>query len=451
MLIRFVVENFLSFKDETEFNMLTGQFKIHKDHIINLDKEVEVLKIGSLYGANGSGKSNLVKGIDFVKKSVERGEIDKSSSIPIFRLDKESAKRPTSFEVEFGYDKAFYSYGFGLLKNEIIEEWLVKLNFRNKNKEETIFERKLVDDQIEIEVNAKYLKTEEDKLLIKVYQNEILKKSQLFIKLISKKFGEAKKAYDWFNDHLTIIYPHSKAAFLVAKCVNEESFMGFANRILSTFSTGIEKLDIETIPFDIFFGDEDKELKQRLIEDIRSAEAGDEEKTLLLTRKRSAVMAVLEDEKPVIKKLISKHKTKSGEAVDFELEEESDGTQRLLDFIPAIEMVMSEEKVVFIDEIDQSIHPSLLKTFLKKLLENKESKGQFIFTTHESNLLDLKLFRQDEIWFVEKDEDGSTHLYPLSDYKPRYDLDVRKGYLKGRFGALPFLGNLKDLSWEEYA
>ena len=79
---------------------------------------------------------------------------------------------------------------------------------------------------------------------------------------------------------------------------------------------------------------------------------------------------------------------------------------------------------------------------------SRKTRGQLIFTTHESNLLDLKLFRQDEVWFMEKDETGSSRAYPLSEFKPRYDLDIRKGYLNGRFGAIPFLGNLKDLNWE---
>jgi AAA15 family ATPase/GTPase len=110
-----------------------------------------------------------------------------------------------------------------------------------------------------------------------------------------------------------------------------------------------------------------------------------------------------------------------------------------------------ENSVVVIDEIDQSIHPSLLKSLIRKIMNEERMNGQLIFTTHESNLLDLDIFRQDEIWFAEKKSTGETSLYSMSDFKPRYDLDVRKGYLNGRFSAIPFLGNLMDLKWEQYA
>jgi hypothetical protein len=149
----------------------------------------------------------------------------------------------------------------------------------------------------------------------------------------------------------------------------------------------------------------------------------------------------------MVHKIITQHKGKEEKAVPFEMNEESDGTLRLFDLLPAVELLIHEEAVVFIDEIGRSLHPTLIKEFLQLYL-GRRTKGQLIFTTHESNLLDLKLFRQDEIWFVEKDKAGSSRTYPLSEFKPRYDLDIRKGYLNGRFGAIPFLSNLKDLNWE---
>ncbi|MBC7554628.1 MAG: AAA family ATPase, partial [Taibaiella sp.] len=104
-----------------------------------------------------------------------------------------------------------------------------------------------------------------------------------------------------------------------------------------------------------------------------------------------------------------------------------------------------------VDEIDQSLHPALLYKLIQKIMADTETKGQLIFTTHDSNLLDLNIFRQDEIWFAEKDKmKGSTQLYSLNEYKPRYDLDIRKGYLKGRFGAIPFLANLDELNWHDH-
>lgn len=132
------------------------------------------------------------------------------------------------------------------------------------------------------------------------------------------------------------------------------------------------------------------------------------------------------------------------------MQEESDGTVRLLDLVPAFRDLVQKKKVYFIDEIERSLHPLLIKNLIKKFSEDKDTKGQLIFTTHESNLLDQDIFRQDEIWFAEKDNTGSTDLYSLSSFKEHKTIDIQKGYLSGRYGSIPFLGNLQDLNWHNY-
>ena len=141
---------------------------------------------------------------------------------------------------------------------------------------------------------------------------------------------------------------------------------------------------------------------------------------------------------------------KKDKSVLFDLDEESDGTVRLLDFVPAFRSVISKQKVFVIDEIERSIHPLLIKELVQKFSLDPNSKGQLIFSTHESNLLDQKIFRQDEIWFAEKNKDGSTDLYSLNDFKEHKTIDIQKGYLNGRYGSIPFLGNLQDLNWHDY-
>jgi len=121
----------------------------------------------------------------------------------------------------------------------------------------------------------------------------------------------------------------------------------------------------------------------------------------------------------------------------------------LLNLLPALYHLRTSTAVYFIDEIDRSMHPELVWKFLEFFLKMCESgQRQIIVTTHESNLLDLDLLRRDEIWFAEKDQSGSTHLYSLADFKVRKDLEIRKHYLQGRFGAVPFLGNLDRLITE---
>jgi len=122
----------------------------------------------------------------------------------------------------------------------------------------------------------------------------------------------------------------------------------------------------------------------------------------------------------------------------------------LLDFVSHFYDIIFEGKTIIIDEIEKSLHPLIIKELIRKFSHEKNTNGQLIFTTHESNLLDQDIFRQDEIWFAEKDKDGCTDLYSLSDYKEHNTIDIRKGYLMGRYGAIPFLGNLKDLNWHAY-
>jgi AAA15 family ATPase/GTPase len=142
----------------------------------------------------------------------------------------------------------------------------------------------------------------------------------------------------------------------------------------------------------------------------------------------------------------AEHENRNGPNVSFRLEQESDGTRRLLNLLPALYHLRRSNAVYFIDEIDRSMHPILARKFLEFFLKScGGGKRQIIVTTHESTLLDLDLLRRDEIWFAEKDNGGSTRLYSLVDFKVRTDLEIRKHYLQGRFGAIPFLGNLDGL------
>ena len=170
----------------------------------------------------------------------------------------------------------------------------------------------------------------------------------------------------------------------------------------------------------------------------------------LRSRKGDELVLVKEGDSYFVKRLILEHKGENDFLTDFYLDEESDGTIRLLDFVPAFQDLLSKNKVFIIDELERSIHPLLIKELVMKFSLDNLSKGQLIFTTHESNLLDQDIFRQDEIWFAEKDENGSTDLYSLSDFKEHKTIDIRKGYLNGRYGSIPFLGNLKDLNWHKY-
>jgi len=441
MLIRFVVNNFLSFREETEFSMIAGNYKTHAEHVYSSNGKLNILKSAAIYGANGAGKSNLVKAIHFLQEVVFSGEIKEPIDNKKFKLDISNAEKPISFEIEFSIEKKIYSYGVSLIDFSISEEWLYESGVTKKDK--LIFERtQTKEGKSSIKMASKYQKTPKDRLLIKLMEENLLKNNELFLgKNDTLKILEIKHVWDWIVDSLIIIYPGSKFDGLVPS-ISSKRFNNFTNELLKTLDTGVNGLGIDIIDFDMFFAKYDDSIKKDVLQKLNN------EKTLLFRSDIGTVFVVKKDEKISVLKVISLHNSPLNKDIIFDISDESDGTQRLLDLIPAFDRIIQYDQTFIVDEIDRSLHPALLKSLVRKIMEDNTTKGQLVFTTHESNLLDMDIFRQDEIWFVEKDRKTcGTQLYSLSEYKPRYDLDIRKGYLNGRFGAIPFLANLEDLNW----
>jgi AAA15 family ATPase/GTPase len=143
-----------------------------------------------------------------------------------------------------------------------------------------------------------------------------------------------------------------------------------------------------------------------------------------------------------------KHRSEDGNLVDFSMEEESEGTQRLIHLVPSLFILKQDsEIVVFLDELDRRLHPLLSRYFVETAINCRAKGNQLVFTTHDTNLLDLDLLRRDEIWFIEKDSQGASSCYSLAEFKIRPDLKIEKGYLNARFGAIPFLGDIQNLGW----
>lgn len=442
MLIRFVASNFLSFGEEVEFSMLSGNFKTHKSHIYDLGK-ISVLKSAAIYGSNGAGKSNLVKALDFFKGIVTDGSINKTLNSKKFKLDETISKQPMTFEIEFFTENKVYAYGIALQNTVIIEEWLVESGIESKDK--PIFQRTTSNNgKVNIEIAPRFLKSQKSKLLVELMEENLLKANEFLIsKSENLKIKDITNANNWIEEQLTIIYPNSKFAGLAEMLIRSDRFKKFANQTLCSFDTGIHELKTEVVEIEKYFGKDDEDLKKEIVDELKDKK----NIHVIIPAESGTIVAMKEGEKFVVKKVISQHLNGIGKPTDFDLNEESDGTQRLLDFIPAFDIILRTNATVIVDEIDQSIHPALLKALIKKIM-SEDSKGQIIFTTHESNLLDLNIFRQDEIWFIEKEHNtGQSKIYSLSSFKPRYDLDISKGYLKGRFGAIPFLANLEELKW----
>ena len=442
MLIRFNVTNFLSFKEETEFNMLAGSPRSKKEHVYH-QKGIDFVRAAALYGANGAGKSNLVKALAFLQgliKGSESTQYDKH-----FKLDQTCESESSVFEIEFIREDILFAYYVSIFKNNIIEESLYEI--KEGQDDRVLFERKLKDSATSLVVTKEYQKDDKNKLLIELYEEKLLKTDELFLSKVNEDaidFNEIRIAFDWFFYDLYIIYPDSKVNTAKLTSNESEDIFNFTQKIISSLDTGIISLDFEETSLEDFFGEDDKETQDWLKEELFK-----EDHISIKDNKGNSYVVTKRKEGIVVCEMIAKHKTSNEGSVSFDINQESDGTQRLLDILPIIYTVIKLPKVFIIDEINRSVHPTLTKELLNLFMGTKETKGQLIFSTHEAQLLDLNIFRQDEIWFAEKNKSGATTLYPLSDFKVRPDLVLKKGYLSGRFGAIPFLGNLKELNWEE--
>lgn len=433
MLIRFRISNYLSFKDQVEFSMIPGRTKQHPNHIVSGGSgrnDIDLLRAGVIYGANASGKSNLIKAISFAKRFLIKG-VSPRKPIPVipFKLNKNTKEQPSKFEFEIRIDDKDYLYGFEANSERVLSEWLHQIK---KASTSPIFER-TTDIENNTTVNffgIKYTNKKDAKKL--VLFGEGTRPNRLFLtESIDRNLKYFENIYNWFNN-LVIIFPHtrSRAPFDI------QSEMTTAMvTYLTNVGTGVSGFDfLEILP--------ESELPKGLVDDVTKDLKSGEQKGVLVEGQKAQRYIFSKDnnEKITVSKLVLKHKMSDcEEEATFDTDEESDGTNRLMDVLPILDMSVSNPRVFLIDELDRSLHPNLCYQLIQDFLANS-SQSQLIVTTHESNLLTFDLLRRDEIWFVEKNQQGSSVAYSLEEFTPRYDNDVQKGYLLGRFGAIPFIG-----------
>lgn len=444
MLIRFNVENFLSFNEKTEFSLIANKERRLPSHIVKGDG-INILKSSVIYGANASGKSNLVKAIDFSRKIITKG-IEKLNPVNChFRLKKENLNKPSIFNYELKSGDKYYSYGFAAQLNElkIIEEWLYEIGV---NKEKKIFER-IINDSGKHEIEIGIQLSPKAKKRFDVYKEDFQNSDGLlFLSEMNRKsiddFPEVvgfMDVFNWFDKKLTVLKPDSKFAGLNFIGDDDEMSKTF-NSFLNVFQTGINNVTSEEIDLDSF--DIPKKIKEDLTKNIEKAKA-------IIFEINGITYSLKKNERNEykIKKIGLEHLTNEGNSIVFDIEDESDGTQRLFDFIPAIHELSKTDSIFIIDELDRSLHSKLtygIYELFLKLTENNES--QLIATSHESLLLDLELLRRDEIWFVEK-EKNQSRLYSLDEFKVRNDKIVSKDYLLGRYGAIPIFKSFNNLKF----
>ena len=448
MLVRFVIENLFSFGERKEFTTIpNNRLKTLEHHKYKYD-DFCILKTASIYGANGAGKSNLIKSLELFQKLIVKEKIPFRLKESKFKFNNSEDSQNQIFAIEFIQDNVAFYYSIILNENTIMTEELYLSGLGKKN-DILIYERKTnKDDNTSIVFLEAFEKDEKSQVLKSVLLEEFVKPNEPILKLLSNRDNKfltpVKIAYKWFEDTLQIITPCSKPGALAHKIDIDSEFKSYAKDLMCSFNIGITELTSEKKDIKEFFGEDNEKELDSLIKDV---EESPKKMIGLRTNKGDELIVVKEDGKIWVKTLKVGHLGKRDKLALFNLDEESDGTVRLLDFVPAFKSVISSEKVFVIDEIERSIHPLLIKELVQKFSLDKNTKGQLIFSTHESNLLDQEIFRQDEIWFAEKNKGGSTDLYSLNDFKEHKTIDIQKGYLAGRYGSIPFLGNLQDLNW----
>ncbi len=448
MLIRFTAKNLFSFRDETEFNLFPNKTQRLSHHKIKKNN-IDILRLSAIYGANGSGKSNLIKAISLLQSLVLNGSVNVDLRKLKFRLNNKYDNQPISFGIEFFNKTKIYYYTLTIDKEIILNEELYESNNEN---DFLIFERNFDKNIQTINFFKEYTKDEKNKFFIEVLAEKLLPKNELLISFLHEnyqsEFEDVDAAFGWFAEILTIIKPNSKPDALADILDKNKSLKDFANDFITTLNIGISKIEVSKKKLsEHSFGHNDNNLETL----IRDLEKRPNNRTVIVQRDSGEeVVLVYEKDEVFTKQIITSHLDNYGINIDFTSDLESDGTNRLIEFLPAFEGVLHHSRVYLIDEIERSIHPIIIKEIITKISHDEYTKGQLIFTTHESSLLDQDILRPDEIWFAQKDIDGASQLYSLSDFNIHHTANIENGYLNGRYGGIPFLSNLKELNWHKY-
>jgi AAA15 family ATPase/GTPase len=454
MIVSFSVSNFRSFGLEEETFSMVASKRIgddHSNHTMPIPGSKErVLRAAVIYGANGAGKSNLFKALSYFVSLVLR-PADKNSGTgrEPFKLTTEK-NLTTSFDLQFIAGEKLYRFGAVIDDSKIIEEWLVRVS----GKKETLIYERITDDtgSVSVKINAarpsKKLSAAatvggRPNMLFLATINELLE---------SKDIGrELNEIIYWFDSQFRLIGPDANYHSLESRLAEDKDFLKFTAEFLKSLETGVESINpvIEEMTEEEINRSPQAAAVRKILDKPPSPDADKTIVKLAIAGAANLIMQKSRDGKYSRISLKAIHRDNVGREVQMEIEEESDGTIRLLNLLPVLYIKSKRDNLFFIDEVERSMHSMLAKKFVEFFLKSlPDCRRQLIVTTHESNLLDLDLLRRDEIYFAEKDSHGATHIYSLSDFKVRKDLEIRKHYLDGRFGAIPFLGNIDHLMSE---
>jgi AAA15 family ATPase/GTPase len=427
MLVEFRIRNYRSYAAETRFSMVAGtgsELPGNTMTVRGLERH-PLLRSAAIYGANASGKSNFARAFSLVRwlvlRSAESSAEGARFPVSPFLLDPLLAEEPSEFEVTFLLDGVRHQYGFITSNTRVHEEWLVVYP---KGKGQQWFRRKVKPSGKSEWEWSTYLKGDKARLAERTHEDA------LFLAVAAQwNHEQLRHVQQWFKDRLRVL-PRgvSTLNFTRDRMHKDSGFCEWLTGVLRAADVGIHK--VRTRETGIakghihFPSNLPKDVQGFLVEQFKN----DHKVEIQTTRRLKG----------------------SKREVVWDLDEESDGTQRMLELLGPIREALEDGLVMVLDEIDTSLHPCITRGLVRLFNEPKSNprQGQLIFTTHDTTLFDPTLFRCDQIWLAGKDATGATELYSLQDYSPRKGEPLQKGYLGGRYGGIPLLEPFGPVSRE---
>lgn len=417
MLIQFTVKNWRSIRDEQTFSLVKAKGEEHIE-ANTFDPKIPatspLLRSAAIYGANAAGKSNLLDALRTMKDIVVKSATQKQQgdNLPVvpYLLDNETKKLPTEFEVNFIAGGIRYQYGFSATTKRIVDEWLIAYPLGRPQR----WFHRVWDEERE-----KYAWSLGGSLTgqKQVWQDSTRANALFLSTAVLLNSSQLKPVFDWFKTTLRLTSVSGwTPSYTASVCESEEDRPRIVE-FLKAADLDIQDVSVKSESFSL------KHLPETMPEEMKAQ-----------------LLAAMEDSN--IYEIKTIHKGAQGQSIEFDFNDESDGTQKLFSFAGPWLDVLKHGRVLAIDELHDNLHPKLVR-FLVDLFHNSESNpnnAQLIFTTHETSILSQDVFRRDQIWFCEKSGDQATTLYPLTDFSPRKGREnLEAAYLEGRYGALPYL------------
>ena len=432
MLYRLILQNYKSFRERTEFSMIPSS---DSTHVAFENSPIPVLRDAAIYGPNASGKSNLIKALDFIQDFVLDNSVLENHRNDAFKFDKDYLSAPSAFVIEIKVANILYQYGFvvSFMTSIVVKEWLSYYDSTSR-KWIKVF---VADDKLELNGDV----DSSNKERARIY-NEDNRKNQnlLLLTVLSDKAlkedvlkTSVQHVFQWVKN-LVILFPNSVYNLMGAVAHDIDAVNQLYKKYFKAFGIDIDKIELSNIAV------ESLHLPTGLISDMKQTlKKDDRVKLVMLHTPKDDYLVSLNDLGEIQASKVGFLHNDDHTGILLSKSEESDGTNRLMDLIPLLGMAIKKNRVVVIDEINRSLHSALTHQFIKVFFQqtSDSSESQLIFSTHAILLLDSGMFGKKEIWFLDK-RDGVSSLYPLDKFKLPADMkDIGQNYMLGRFDAIP--------------